>query len=263
MSVILSWLSRQVIWIGVICLFGAIGYSVSAIVAKRRRDTAQFSLEREVYQQRMARAGFVTLLFLMLAATVFTIRMYWAPTTSDDLTASPTPSSGLFTLTPGSTLPNPPLSASGTVTQPVATGGPVATGVIISAPESAGEPTPLPLSTAVPQAALQPDCPSPGAQLTFPAAGSDLSGVVEVLGTASVNAFSFYRFEVIFPGSETPNFVAQIDTSVDNGSLGFWDISDPTRYPPGGPYRFRLVVVDIYGNTTACVIPVNIVAAEE
>ena len=263
MSVILGWLSRQVIWIGVICLLGAMGYAASAIVAKRRRDTAQFTLEREVYQQRMARAGFVTLLFLTLAATVFTIRMYWAPTPVDDLVATPTPSSGLFTLTPAPNSLNPPLGASGTVTQPVPTGGPVPTGVIISAPESPGEATPLPIPTAVSQDALQPDCPSPGAQLTFPAAGGDLSGVVEVLGTASVNAFSFYRFEVIFPGSDTPNFVAQIDTSVDNGSLGFWDISDATRYPPGGPYRFRLVVVDIYGNTASCVIPVNIVAAEE
>lgn len=252
MNVILSWLSRQVIWIGVICLLGAVGYAASAILARRRRDTAQFTLEREVYQQRMARAGLVTLLFLMLAATVFTISIYWAPTPGDDLVATVTPSSGLFTLTPAPNLPNATLNASGTVTQ-----------VIISAPESLGAATPLPAPTAVSQDMLQPDCPDPGAQLTFPTAGSDLSGVVEVLGTASVNAFSYYRFEVIFPGSETPNFVAQVDKSVDNGSLGFWDISDAMRYPPGGPYRFRLVVVDIYGNTTACIIPVNIVAAEE
>jgi hypothetical protein len=47
---------------------------------------------------------------------------------------------------------------------------------------------------------------------------------------------------------------------VINGFLGTWDISDPSRYPPGGPYRFQLVVVDIYGNTTTCTIPVDIVA---
>ncbi len=252
MNIILSWLSRQVIWIGVICLLGAVGYSASAVLAKRRRDTAQFTLERDIYQQRMARAGLVTLLFLTLAAAVFAIRVYWAPTPADDVTAQPTPSSGLFTLTPAPNSSNPPISASGTVTQ-----------VVISAPESLGTPTPQLAPTAVSQESLQPDCPDPGAQLTFPTAGSDLSGVVEVLGTASVNAFSYYRFEVIFPGSETPNFVAQIDKSVDNGSLGFWDISDATRYPPDEPYRFRLVVVDIYGNTTSCVIPVNIVAAED
>ncbi|MFN2108068.1 MAG: hypothetical protein ACK2UI_00275, partial [Anaerolineae bacterium] len=61
-------------------------------------------------------------------------------------------------------------------------------------------------------------------------------------------------------GSDTPNFVSQYDTAVINGLLGTWDVSDPSRYPPGGPYRFQLVVVDIYGNTTMCTIPVNIVA---
>ena len=276
MNVILDWLSQQVSWIGVICLFGAAGYSVAAIAAKRRRDTAQFTLERDIYQQRMIRAGLVTVLFIALAATVFAVNLYWIPSPIDDGTAAITPASGLFTLTPNPTNPVTttvgaivPTSAVGETTVPTDTIStstvPTSTvpTVIISAPDTVVEATPLPTPTEVSQAAMQPDCPDPGAQLTYPAAGSDLSGVIEVLGTASVNAFSFYRFEVIFPGADTPNFIAQIDKSVDNGSLGFWDISDPNRYPPGGPYRFRLVVVDIYGNTTTCVIPVNIVGAPE
>ena len=49
---------------------------------------------------------------------------------------------------------------------------------------------------------------------------------------------------------------------IANACAGFliWDVSDPNRYPPGGPYLFRLVVVDIYGNTSICTVPVNIVA---
>jgi hypothetical protein len=82
------------------------------------------------------------------------------------------------------------------------------------------------------------------------------------MGTASINAFSYYRFEVEFPGSETPNFIAQYDEAIENGTLGVWDVTDPDLYPPGGPYRFQLVVVDIYGNTTTCTIPVNIVELE-
>ncbi len=276
MNVILDWLSQQVSWIGVICLFGAAGYSIAAIAAKRKRDSAQFTLERDIYQQRMARAGLVTVLFIALAATVFAVSRYWIPSPIEDEAAATTPASGLFTLTPNPTVLVTPAVGSIPVASAVE-GATVLTDtvptstvptstvptVIISAPDAAVEPTPLPAPTEVSPAAMQPDCPDPGAQLTYPAAGSDLSGVIEVLGTASVNAFSFYRFEVIFPGAETPNFIAQIDKSVDNGSLGFWDISDPIRYPPGGPYRFRLVVVDIYGNTTTCVIPVNIVGAPE
>ena len=264
MNVILDWLSQQVIWIALICLIGAFGYFISAILAKRRRDTAQFTLEREVYHQRMVRAWLVAGLFLALAGTVFTVSIQWNPTAAQDALATATPSSGLFTLTPAPSLPNTTLTASDTVTEPVDFTGPGDfTGIVVSAPEVQGTASPQPAPTPVPQDMLQPDCPDPGAQLTFPAAGSDLSGVVEVLGTARVNAFSYYRFEVIFPGSDTPNFIAQIDESVENGALGLWDISDPTRYPLGGPYRFQLVVVDIYGNTTSCTIPVNIVSTPE
>ena len=261
MNVILNWLSQQVIWISVISLIGALGYVMAALLSKRRRDTAQFTLEREVYHQRMARAWLVAALFLTLAAMIFTISIYWAP--SGALSSAgggpgngtATPSNGLFTLTPAPNqfIPNATLTASGAVTD-----------VVVTAPDLlAPSPTPPPGavgggSTPIPQELLQPDCPSPGAQLTFPVAGGGLSGIVEVLGTAQVNAFSYYRFEVIFPGSDTPNFIAQIDQPVENGSLGQWDVSDASRYPPGGPYRFRLVVVDIYGNTASCTIPVNI-----
>ena len=248
MTVILDWLSRQVVWIALICLLGAIGYGVTALVAKRKRDTAQFTLERNVYHEQMARAWLVSGLFLALAATVFMVSLTWVPDSAASTNATPTPSSGLYTLTPE---PNGPLGATETITQ-----------VVVSAPETLATPTPTPVSTAVPAELLQPDCPNPGAQLTFPVAGSSLNGVVDVLGTAQVNAFSYYRFEVIFPGAETPNFIAQYDNAVENGTLGAWDISDATRYPPGGPYRFQLVVVDIYGNTTTCTIPVNIAAQE-
>jgi hypothetical protein len=256
MNVILYWLSQQIIWISAICLIGALGYVITAVVAKRRRDTAQFTLEREVYHQRMSRALLVAALFLTLAAVVFILNISLHP---DDLpmeTTPATPSSGLFTLTPAPIQ----IGATAAITQ----SGP--SSVVVSVPEASaplsggdqgGAPTP------VPQEALQPDCPNPGAQLTSPVAGGDLSGIVEVDGTASINAFSYYRFEVIFPGSNTPNFIAQIDQAVENGPLGSWDISDPARYPPGGPYRFQLVVVDIYGNTITCTIPVNIVSQQE
>jgi hypothetical protein len=200
----------------------------------------------------MTRAWLVAGLFLALAGAVFMVSMVWLPAEADDASRPATPQSGLFTLTPPAATPAGTLSATGPLTQ-----------VIVSAPEPLGTVTPVPTFTPVPPELMQPDCPDPGAQLTFPVAGSDLSGIVEVLGTAQVNAFSYYRFDVKFPGTETPNFVAQYDDAVENGVLGTWDISDSSRYPPGGPYRFQLVVVDIYGNTTTCTIPINIVSQEE
>ncbi len=247
MIVILGWLSQRVIWISLICLMGALGYIVTAVLAKRKRDRAQFTLEREVYHQQMTRAWLVAALFLALASLVFAVSRYWFPAQPEAEGATATPSSGLYTLTPAESQSNIPLTATRTITQ-----------VVVSAPEIVATITPTPLSTQVPPEQLQPDCPDPGAQLTFPVAGGSLSAVVEVLGTAQVNAFSYYRFEVVFPGSETPNFIAQYDDTVENEALGLWDVSDVTRYPPGGPYRFQLVVVDIYGNTTTCTVPVNI-----
>ena len=258
MTTVLAWLGRQALWIGVICLLGALGYVATAISTKRRRDVAQFSLEREVYQQRMTRAWLTGTLFLVLGAVVFLLRAYVLPAAPVTTTPAPTVGVGLFTLTPP-----PP----GTVETPgVGTPAPslTATQMLTTVVIPATQPTPtdvaLPTAPSAPPDAYQPDCPATEAQLTLPAAGSNVAGEVQVEGTANVNAFSYYKFEVQFPGSDTPNFVSQYDTAVINGFLGTWDVSDPSRYPPGGPYRFQLVVVDIYGNTTTCTIPVNVVA---
>lgn len=257
MTIVLSWLGRQALWIGVICLLGALGYVVTAISTKRRRDVAQFSLEREVYQQRMTRAWLTAMLFLVLGAVVFLLRAYVLPAAPVTSTPAPTVGVGLFTLTP--TPPGPtPTPGIETPAAPL-TATEMLTTVVIPAIQPTPTDIALPTSIPVPPDAYQPDCPAAEAQLTLPTAGSNVAGAVEVMGTASVNAFSYFKFEVQFPGSNTPNFVSQYDTAVTNGFLGTWDVSDPNRYPPGGPYRFQLVVVDIYGNTTTCTIPVNIV----
>jgi hypothetical protein len=261
MTTVLSWLGRQALWVGVICLLGALGYVITAISTKRRRDIAQFSLEREVYQQRMMRAWLTAMMFLALGVVVFLLRAYVLPAAPATATPLPTVGVGLFTLTPtppgtpkpqgtpGVGMPAPPLTATEMLTT-----------VVIPAMQPT--PTDVAALTATPVSpdVYQPDCPAAEAQLTLPTAGSNVAGEVRVEGTADVNAFSYYKFEVQFPGSSTPNFVSQYDTAVKNGLLGTWDVSDPGRYPPGGPYRFQLVVVDIYGNTSTCTIPINIVA---
>ncbi|GEM_PF-494607 len=262
MTIVLSWLGRQALWIGVICLLGALGYVVTAISTKRRRDVAQFSLEREVYQQRMIRAWMTAVLFLGLGSAVFLLRAYMLPALPVTSTPVPTLGVGLFTLTP---TPLRPLGTPGVETPGVGMPGSTltATEMLTTVVIPATQPTPtdvvVPTDTPVPPDVYQPDCPSAEAQLTLPTAGSNVAGEVQVVGTANVNAFSYYKFEVQFPGSDTPNFVSQYDAPVTNGILGTWDVSDPSRYPPGGPYRFQLVVVDIYGNTLMCIIPLNIV----
>lgn len=263
MNVVLSWLGQQALLIYLACLLGALAYLFVAISAKRKRDYAQFSLERDVYQQRMARAAMMAALFLALGGVVFLIRTFVFPTLPATETAAPTPVDvGLFTPTPSPTLAPTILPTMIMTTTSNVTPTDGITVAVETTPVVIPTDTPIPTATPIPEADLQPDCPSPNAQMTYPLAGSDISDIVEIQGTADINAFSYYKFEVLFPGANMPTDIAQYNVAVENGRLGTWDVSNTERYPPGGPYRLRLVVVDIYGNTTVCTIPVNIVAPE-
>ncbi len=251
MKVILVWLGRQAPLLYLACALMAMLYAASAISARRKRDLAQFSLEREVFHRRMVRAWTTALLALILGGVIFAIDLFLVP----ELPAAPTPTPP----TAGLTLPAPtplggsPLIATAVPTTPVVTEA----GAMVT-PSPTPPPSPTPLSPAE----MQPDCPSPDAQITLPVAGSSVSGLVEIQGTARTNAFANYRFEVEFPGSDTPTFISQYNIPVENGPLGTWDVSDSTRYPPG-TYRFRLVVSDIYGNTKTCIIPLNVAPPPE
>lgn len=250
MNIVLAWLGQQAILVYAACLLGALVYGFNAAAVKRKCDAAQFTLERQVYQQRMTRARLMVVMFVALAGIVFIARQLLLPAAPQAAQVTPTLGVGLFT-------PTPPLADLTLVATAVVTP------VVVSGPTAALTETPTPTALPVSQAATQPDCPSPNAQITDPVVGSNLSGMVEVFGTAQVNSFSYYKFEVQFPGSDMPNFLAQYTSAKENERLGTWDVSDPVRYPPGGPYRFQVVVVDIYGNTTTCTIPVNIVEVQE
>ncbi len=251
MTVVLAWLSQQAFFIYAICLIGAIGYLLAASSARRRRDVAQFTLERDVHQRQMSRAGMMATLSLTLGGLVFIVRTFVLPPLPLPSTVTPTIGVGLFTPVPRTPTPTVGLTA----TAPVSS-------VVISGPTPVAGQTPDAPPTPLPQEATLPDCPYPEAQITAPVAGSKLSGQVAIYGTAKVNAFSYYKFEILFPGSDAPNFISQYTQSVENEYLGSWDVSDAARFPPGGLYHFQLVVVDLYGNTTTCTVPVEIVAPE-
>lgn len=255
MTILLHWLAGRAPLIYLVCLVGALGYAMAALAARRRYQTAQFSLERELAQQQSARFWLLAGLFLALAGIIFVISAYLVPSLPAYQSETVTPPVGLLTSTPTLTpLPTAQLTPN-TATPSAADHAPTpapATPLPTVAPTATSTPTPPPPEV------YQPDCPSPNAQVVMPLAGSTLSGQTEIRGTAIVNAFSYYKFEVQFPNADLPSFIAQYNNPVENGILGYWDVSDRNRYPAGGPYRFRLVVVDIYGNLTLCTVPVNL-----
>jgi hypothetical protein len=72
-----------------------------------------------------------------------------------------------------------------------------------------------------------------------------LREVVEIRGSANIDNFDYYKFEM--KGEITAGewaFIQRYETPVTDGLLGVWDTSPL----PAGAYTFRLVVVDKTGN---------------
>lgn len=84
------------------------------------------------------------------------------------------------------------------------------------------------------------------AHLLAPAAGSTVSGVVQIEGTASLGGdFQYYKIEVAPAGTEAyGDLVGQVKEQVVNGQLGVWDSASV----PDGVYTLRLRVVDVTAN---------------
>jgi hypothetical protein len=219
----------------------------AAIIARRDRLQATFSLEREAARNREFRIMSIALILLGSMGGIYGLNRYVVPNVDIPYppTSIPTP---LFvpTLTPS---PAPPTDTP--TPRPV---------VIVQATlpaASADVPTPTPLGerptpateapTATPQPAAQPlpACGNPNARLTAPRVGASVSGVIAVTGTAAIDGFQFYKVELgVGSNPGDWSFLFSRETPVTNGSLGQVD----TNPLPAGTYSLRLVVVDQTGN---------------
>jgi hypothetical protein len=102
-------------------------------------------------------------------------------------------------------------------------------------------------------------CVSGRVFISSPQAGQQLSGTVDVKGTADIQDFGFYKYEVTPSGAETWATISAGRERVQDGSLGQWDT---TSLSPGN-YQLRLVVTDNQGQALpACVIDVSIAPSE-
>lgn len=257
MVTILEWLARQAVLFYLACGVGAVAYIVAALAARRRNEAAQFSLEREITQQQQLRAWVMVGLFVALGLVVFAVSAVYMPGRSPS-TPEPPQQAGITPIPTATPTPLPtatlaPLTVTPNGVDGAGAPGTPPAGATATAP--APTETPRPTPTALPPLE-PPNCPSPDVQITAPVAGSSVKGTVEVWGTAQINSFAYYKFEIQFQGASTSNFIAQFERPISSSILGYWTITG--EYPVGGPHRFRLVVVDVYGNTTNCIIPVFI-----
>ena len=92
--------------------------------------------------------------------------------------------------------------------------------------------------------------------ISKPDPGSDVSGIVDIVGTVDIPDFGFYKYEVAPQGSENWATVSAGREPVRNDVLGRWDTTALTP----GDYQLRLIVSDNQGNQQApCIVLLRVI----
>jgi hypothetical protein len=194
--------------------------------ARAEERGAAFGLEREIAQNHMRQATATLGVVTFLALAEFALVVFIVPNIPG-LTQLATPTMNPLT-TPTGTFPLEFMETLGVVTP----GGPTAT--------------------------VQATGCIPGQiDITTPKSGDTVKGSIELVGTADVPDFGFYKYEFAPLGSDTWATILANNKVIQDGNLGNWDTSAITP----GDYQLRLVVSDNQGNNLpACVVPVRIIA---
>lgn len=182
------------------------------------RDSV-YGLEREFALRRLGQATVVALLILGLVFAEFFIATFIAPSLpASDILATPTLN---LLVTPAGTLS--PDSTAAPVTQEVPSG----------------------MSGCVPDQIM----------ITSPEPGKDVNGIVNIIGTANVPNFGFYKYEIAPMGAQNWATISAYREPVREDTLGEWNTASLTN----GDYFLRLVITDNVGVTLEpCVIAVRV-----
>ncbi len=230
-----------------LCALSAFFYVWGAFQARRRVELALFGKEREDAGDQEQRAWAMAAVCVLLAGGVYAVSNFIAPNLAlkddEQVLLTPTPMVDLIS-------PTPPPPTATIASAPVPTVAPIATPL----PRPPDTPSPAPTVEGE-QAPENAACTSAGTLLTAPQNGAQVSGMVEVRGTASLPNFSSYKLELQWPNSEEWVTIQSFDTPVAGGILGYFD----TAPLEPGTYRFRLVVVDdTFNYPEPCVISIVI-----
>jgi hypothetical protein len=217
------------IWMYVILVLAGLIYVRKFILAWEDLRRSAFGLERESAQSNLNQSAGMLVLLFMMAVAVFVVVSFVAPafpgsnpllTPTMDLLASPT-----TTLVEDDLLDG-----------------------ISPTVDAMAE-------TAAPEVIVGEGCIPSQIMLSEPSEGAEVSGVIVIQGTADIQNFGFYKYEIARPG-DTVWLTIQAGREIKSDSdLGQWD----TRTLPPGDYMLRLVVTDNQGNSLEpCVIRVRV-----
>jgi len=182
---------------------------------------AAFGLERQSAQGRLNWVATILIIIFMLGVGEFVLVSFIVPTVPD---ASP-----LIT-------PTIDLLASPTITLETS----------LSTPNT----------TLVPSIETQSGNCVPGeVDIISPENGETIKDIVEIIGSADILNFGFYKFEMAAISDTSWLTIQAGDTITQAGRLGYWDT---TRLSPG-EYGLRLVVTDNQGQSSEpCMIQVRV-----
>jgi hypothetical protein len=186
------------------------------------RDSV-YGLEREFALRRLVQATGAAFLILVLIFVEFFVATFIAPSLpATDILATPTLD---LLLTPAGTL----------------------------SPEQATQAALFPVTQSVPSGMS--GCVPDQIMITAPEPGESVSGTVEITGTANVQNFGFFKYEVAPMGSQNWATISAGREPKVNEVLGPWNTSSLTN----GDYFLRLVITDNVGvSLEPCVIAVRV-----
>lgn len=225
----LSFFRTYEMWMYVILVLAGLVYIRRFILAWEELRRAAFGLERESAQSHLNQsAGMLVLLFVM-AVAVFAIVSFIAPAFPASIPLQ-TPTMDLLA-SPSSTLEGENMQ------------------------EEFATPTIDALSLTATVQVIGEGCVPGQIMLTDPVDRSEISGVIIIQGTADVQNFGFYKYEVARPGETVWQTIQAGRDIKQESELGQWD----TRTMAPGDYMLRLVIVDNQGESLEpCVIRVNV-----
>ena len=224
----LRFLRAYEVWVYLLLGFGGIIYVRKFILAWQELRGAGFGLERDSAQSRLNQAASIIALILTLALIEFVMVSFVAPTVPGavplltptlDLLASPS-----ITIAAGTAEIEATTSAVGITNTPV--------------PTSSDN-----------------GCISGQIEITSPINGEDISGVRDIIGSADIPNFGFYKLEMKRPEEENWLTILAGNEKVIEDVLGIWN----TSLLPPGYHQLSLVVTDNLGESQPrCTIQVRV-----
>lgn len=229
MAEVLIFFRTYEMWMYAILLLAGLLYIRRFLLAWEELRRAAFGLERESAQSNLNQSAGMLIFLFIAAVAIFVVVSFVAPAFPASVPLS-TPTIDILA------------SPSSTVVE-----------------EDSGEvmetPTVDLLSLTATVQVIGEGCVPGQIMLSEPGDGSQVSGVIILRGTANVENFGFYKYEVARPGETVWQTIQAGREIRQDSELGQWD----TRTLAPGDYMLRLVIVDNQGESLEpCVIMVNV-----